>query len=204
MARGSKRLPTYLALPTRAVLSPSPNPHIAEQEVAEHYRAFRNEFLAWAWKNFSAKAEDAKDVFQEALLVFYEQRQSGQLDDFSGNIKTYLFAIGKNLLLTRLRKSRIIGNHSERYAIHVQGQHTPDIQERMERDEDLGQVRAHLEKLSPADKRVLELYYVERMDMVAIAEVMGYASANVAKKKKCIALKRLMEKVKGGLMMFML
>jgi hypothetical protein len=94
-----------------------------------------------AWKNFSAEAEDAKDVFQEALLVFYEQRQSGQLADFSGNIKTYLFAIGKNLLLTRLRKSRMIGNHSERYAIHVNGQHTPDAQERMERDDDLSKVR---------------------------------------------------------------
>jgi len=65
-------------------------------------------------------------------------------------------------------------------------------------------VREHLEKLSAADKRVLELYYVERMDMKTIAETMGYASANVAKKKKCIALKRLMEKVKGGLMMFLL
>ena len=176
----------------------------AEHEVAAHYRRFRNEFVAWGSRNYSADAEDAKDVFQEALLVFYEQRQGGQLAAFSGNIKTYLFAIGKNLLLTRLRKSRIAGNHSERYAIHVHGQHTPDAQERMERDEDLSKVREHLDKLSPADKRVLELYYVERMDMVAIAEAMGYASANVAKKKKCIALKRLMEKVRGGLMMLML
>lgn len=186
------------------MLSPAPTPDLAEQEVAAHYRRFRNEFVAWAGKNYSAEAEDAKDVFQDTLLVFYEQRQSGQLDGFSGNIKTYLFAIGKNLLLTRLRKSRIIGNHSDRYAIHVQGQHTPDAQERMERDEDLSKVREHLDQLSPADRRVLELYYVERMDMASIAEAMGYASANVAKKKKCIALKRLMEKVKGGLMMLIL
>jgi RNA polymerase sigma factor (sigma-70 family) len=181
-----------------------PQPTPPEEEVAAHYRRFRNEFVAWAGKHFSAGAEDAKDMFQEALLVFYEQRRSGQLDGFNGNIKTYLFAIGKNLLLTGLRRSRIAGNHSDRYAIHVQGHHTPDALERMERDEDLSKVREHLEKLSAADKRVLELYYVERMDMKTIAETMGYASANVAKKKKCIALKRLMEKVKGGLMMFLL
>ena len=48
------------------------------------------------------------------------------------------------------------------------------------------------------------MYYVERMDMATIAEAMGYASANVAKKKKCIALKRLMEKVKGGMMLLLL
>jgi len=183
---------------------PAQDPTTCEQEVATHYRRFRNEFMAWSWKNYSADAEDAKDVFQESLLVFYEQRQGGQLDAFSGNIKTYLFAIGRNLLLTRLRKSRMHGNHSERYAIHVQGHETPDAQERMERDEDLSKVREHLEQLSPDDKRVLELYYVERMDMKAIAEAMGYKTANVAKKKKCIALKRLMEKVKGGLLMLML
>ena len=182
----------------------SQHPTTLDQEIAAHYRRFRNEFVAWAGKNFSADAEDAKDVFQETLLVFYEQRQSGQLDTFTGNIKTYLFAIGKNLLLSRLRKSRIAGNHSQWYAIHVQGQHVADAQERMERDEDLSKVREHLEKLSPADKRVLELYYVERLDMATIAEAMGYASANVAKKKKCIALKRLMEKVKGGMMMLLL
>lgn len=175
-----------------------------EQEVADHYRRFRNEFVAWAGKTLRADAEDAKDVFQEALLVFYEQRRAGQLDAFSGNIKTYLFAIGKNLLLSGLRRSRIAGNHSERYAIHLQKHHAPDAQERMERDEDLSRVREHLEKLSPADKRVLELYYVERLDMASIAKAMGYASANVAKKKKCIALKRLMEKVKKGMVMLLL
>ncbi len=180
------------------------SPHPAEQEIAEHYRRFRNEFVAWAWRKYNTDAEDAKDVFQEALLVFYEQRITGKLEQFNGNIKTYLFAIGKNLLLTRLRKERIAGNHSERYAIHTYGHHSPDTQERMERDEDLSKVRAHLEKLSPADKQVLELYYVERMQMSAIAVTMGYASANVAKKKKCIALKRLMDKVKGGMLMLML
>lgn len=177
---------------------------IAEQEVAAHYRRFRNEFVAWAGKKFSTEAEDAKDVFQETLLVFYEQRRSGQLDGFSGNTKTYLFAIGRNLLLTRLRKVRIAGNHSAPYAIHVQGQYQPDVQERMERDEDLSKVREHLQQLSPGDRRVLELYYVERMDMAAIADAMGYRTANVAKKKKCIALKRLMERVKSGMMMLLL
>lgn len=179
-------------------------PTLAEQEVAAHYRRFRDEFVAWAGKNYSADTEDAKDVFQEAILAYYEQRLGGNLDGFSGNIKTYLFAIGKNMLLSRLRRSRIAGNHSERYAIHVNGQHMPDTQERMERDEDLGKVQAEMEKLSPADRRVLELYYVDRMNMADIATAMGYASANVAKKKKCIALKRLMEKVKSGLMLLML
>ena len=28
-----------------------PEPTLAEQEVAAHYRRFRDEFLAWAWKH---------------------------------------------------------------------------------------------------------------------------------------------------------
>jgi len=38
-------------------------PSTCEQEVATHYRRFRNEFMAWSWKNTRADGEDAKDEF---------------------------------------------------------------------------------------------------------------------------------------------
>src|SRR5688572_4115841 len=55
--------------------------------------------------------EDAEDVFQEAITVLLQKvRQS----DFvlTSSLKTYLYAIAKNLWLKRLRDSkiRIVGN----------------------------------------------------------------------------------------------
>lgn len=173
-------------------------------DAAAHYRQHRDAFTKWARNQFGAETEEARDAFHEAVCVYYEQLASGRLDGFSGNVRTYLFAIGRNHLLTRVRSQAIRGNHSAPYAIHVQGLAQASAQETMEREEDLDRVRAELDRLGPDDRRVLELYYIDRLDMRTIAETMGYKNANVAKKKKCIALKRLLDQVKKGMMMFLL
>lgn len=174
------------------------------EEATTRYRQHRNAFLAWARKELGVNEEDAKDAFQEAICVLFEKDRMGGLSSLNGDLRTYLFAIGRNQLLSRLRSQTISGNHSGTYAIHIQGMAPATAQERMEREEDLEKVRNELENLSPDDRRVLELYYIDRLDMRSIAETMGYKNANVAKKKKCIALKRLMEKVKKGMMMLVL
>jgi RNA polymerase sigma factor (sigma-70 family) len=172
------------------------------EEATSNYRRHRNAFIAWVRKDLNIGTEEAKDAFQEAICAVYEQQALGRLNGFKGNLRTYLFAIGRNQLLTRLRDETIRGNHSAPYAIHMEGMTHANAQETMEREEDLEKVRAELDRLGPDDKRVLELYYIDRMNMRTIAEKMGYKNANVAKKKKCIALKRLMDQVRNGMMMF--
>lgn len=162
-------------------------------EAAIHYRANRNNFIGWARKHLGTDPEEAKDAFQEAVCTYYELKSIGRLAGFKGEIRTYLFAIGRNQLLTRIRSKRIAGNHSAPYAIHIQSDISPDVQQQLERAESLQQVLQELERLSMDDRRVLELYYIERQDMHSIAAAMGYKNSNVAKKKKCIALKRLMD-----------
>lgn len=174
------------------------------EEAAGHYREHRDAFVAWAGDRFGAGAEEARDVFQETLCIFCEQAADGRLNGFDGQLRTYLFAVGRNILLTRFRSARIRGDHSMRYAIHVQGVHQPNAQETMEREEDLERVRKELSALGEDDRRVLELYYDQRLNMQEIAELMGYKNANVAKKKKSIALKRLMERVKRGMGLLLL
>ena len=49
--------------------------------MAAHYRHFRNEFVAWAGKNFSADREDAKDVFQETFLQHHLAMTRGRTID---------------------------------------------------------------------------------------------------------------------------
>ena len=173
-------------------------------QARENYRTYRNEFIAWMRRKYGACPEEAKDAFQDAICIFYEQGASGALGDLNGSLKTYLFAIGRNKLRTRSRSKVIHGNHSAAYATHIGGVEVATAQQNMERQEDLENLRVELEKLAPDDRRVLELFYVERMDMQSIADAMGYKNANVAKKKKCIALKRLMDKARKGFMTMML
>jgi RNA polymerase sigma factor (sigma-70 family) len=171
--------------------------------LTDHYGHHRNAFVSWARKEFNADIDEARDAFQEAVCIFFEQHRHGQLNGHQGNLRTYLFAIGRNHLLTRLRSRAISGNHSATYAIHVRSLAHHTAQENMEREQDLENVRNELERLGPDDRRVLQLYYIDRLDMRGIADAMGYKNANVAKKKKCIAMKRLMEQVKKGMMMML-
>jgi RNA polymerase sigma-70 factor (ECF subfamily) len=173
------------------------------QLAAEHYRQYRNAFISWARNEFGVGTEEAKDAFQEAVCIFHEQQFNGRFDGPHGNVRAYLFSIGRHKLLSHLRSKKIHGNHLNGYAIHMEG-HQPTAHDQMERNEDLEKVRRELEMLLPDDRRVLQLYYVERMDMRAIAEAMGYKNANVAKKKKCIALKRLMDQMKKVMTVFLL
>lgn len=62
-------------------------------------------------KNFITKnngsVDDAKDIFQETLIVLLEKVSQ---DDFNltSSLKTYIFAIGSNLWLKKLRDSKKI------------------------------------------------------------------------------------------------
>ncbi|MDQ3017334.1 MAG: sigma-70 family RNA polymerase sigma factor [Bacteroidota bacterium] len=72
------------------------------------YADYRTSFLAWGRQHFDSNRQDLEDAWQEAVIAFFEQIQSGKLLTPPGNIKTYLFAIGKHKLLNAHRKSKKI------------------------------------------------------------------------------------------------
>lgn len=167
-------------------------PHI--EQFVQHYREHRDSFIFWAAKHFGADKEEAKDAFQQAVCVLYEKAVQGKLDDFNGQISTYLFAIGRNVLLDRFRQQQTHGNHIQRYAIHLSAEKAVDsAQERMEKREEQACMRRAMAELGEKDRRILELYYLEGLKMQEIAEVLGYKNANLVKKKKFYAMKKLME-----------
>jgi len=177
--------------------------HIAE--FVSHYREHRDTFVGWAAKEYGVEAEEAKDAFQEAVCALYEQQLAGGLVDFSGNMRTYLFAIGRNHLLNRFRQKRIQGNHSDRYAIHVQAVHTNGTaQDAMESEEEKKSVHDALSNIDATDRKILKMFYIEELKMEEIAEILGYKNANVIKKKKHYAMKKLiaeMEKLMGMILL---
>ena len=72
-------------------------------EVEAVYRDYRDEFRSWALRSFNCSNEDVQDVYQQVIIVLYENVLSGKLTQLSSNIKTYLFAIGKNKFYELMR-----------------------------------------------------------------------------------------------------
>ena len=77
-----------------------------EQVMAQLYNDYRAPFLAWARKYFTLDDETLIDVFQDAVIVLYQNVVEEKLTQLDSSLKTYLFGIGKNLLYKRLRKTK--------------------------------------------------------------------------------------------------
>ena len=75
--------------------------------------------------NNNGTEEDAKDIFQEALIVLYEKTKSGVFE-LNCQIKTYLYAVSKRLWFKRLQKN-------SRYELQPDG-----FEETVSVEEDMG------------------------------------------------------------------
>ena len=146
------------------------------------YDEMKSEFVSWVLANHKVSREDAKDIFQDAIIDFHSNVRDGKFRGNGASIRTYLFAIGKNKVYSFLK-------HSGRMTFEV-----ADIQSVREDDEDTNKVaiiKRAIDEMGEACRKVLLMFYERNFSMDDIATSMGYASANVAKKKKHICLKKL-------------
>ena len=171
-----------------------------ETALVELYKLYRNEFMHWARNNYAIEPDDAKDLFQDVVIAFYNNVKSGQLTDLSSDLKTYLFAIGKFKILNFLKKNNRSVTYSDFTVLKVVEPTENTMEDKEEQDLIKATVRKFLDEQCDDCKKVLELYYFNEMDMKSIAKEMGYKNADVAKKKKYECFKKLAEMVKKNLM----
>ena len=139
-------------------------------------------------ENNNGSFDDARDVFQEAMIALYEKVQ---LDSFvlTCQIKTYLFSICKHLWLKRLQQ---MGKYSSQLSAH---------EESISVEMDMGQIEKKdaafaimdraLNSLGEPCKSLLEGYYLNKKGMQELASQFGYTNADNAKNQKYKCLMRL-------------
>lgn len=138
--------------------------------------------------------EDAADVFQDAIIVFYEKVRLHQFK-LSSSIRTYMYSVCKHLWLNKLRaQKKVIGLTDESEIITIDPLSLSVIGSN-ERNEYLMYL---LESLGKDCKKILVLYYYERLKMKEIAHLMNFANDQVAKNKKSSCLKKLKSIVSGS------
>ncbi len=184
-----------------------PTLHIPSNSPHAWYRALytehRSAFVKWAQQHYQVREDEARDAFQEAVIVLYRKAQTDDLSRLDCSLRTYLFAVGRNQLLTRMRVLRRQEDlHEEFHGIPDEALATNGMDEQ-EKEATAELVRQRLAELKPDDRRVLELYYLEGKDMDAVAEALGLKNRNVAKKKKHFALQRLIALVRSAKMLLL-
>ncbi|WP_370086593.1 RNA polymerase sigma factor [Ekhidna sp.] len=130
--------------------------------------------------------DEAKDVYQEALLAFWQKAASGKLV-LTSKISTYLYSICLNQWRKELdRKSRLSSEEVDKEEFQ-----THDAKERLKIVMDcIGQ-------LGDVCKKVLTYYYFDGMGMPEIAEKMNFANTDTAKTKKYKCKKKLDSLIKS-------
>lgn len=167
------------------------------------YRLYRNDFIRWGVNNYSCSESEAKDVFQEVIIRFYQNVVSGKLTVLSSDVKTYLWAIGKYQFLNLIKRNQRTVTFSSYPLINTEEPADLSMEKTEEDKHNAELVKQHLSLLDEKSRRILEMYYLEGKDMNTIATEIGYKNADVAKKKKYEVMKKLALLLKGKLRMLL-
>jgi RNA polymerase sigma-70 factor (ECF subfamily) len=148
-------------------------------------------FIKWAKGEFSIPEEEIRDVYQQAVVVFYENLIDGKLNHLSSSIKTYLFGIGKNLLLKKVTRREIEHRHMDKLTEHwlFQGSSNLDYSKTIDK------VKKELLDLKEPCQSILEMFYLKNLGLDVIAKRLNYGSSDVVKTQKSRCLKSFRTKI---------
>ena len=158
------------------------------------YASYRSEFIVWAGRRYNCADDTSAEVYQKAFTILYFNVKDGKLTQLKSSLKTYLFAIAKNVFRERFR------DRQEQTLDIEQGVEVRevdyDIEKNYQKAHQKEVVAALLERIGEPCKTVLHLFFFKRYSVEAIAKTMGYKDERVVSKRKSICLKQLRDMMK--------
>jgi RNA polymerase sigma factor (sigma-70 family) len=173
--------------------------HYSDEELISGLKARNEPALSSLYKSYfpmilnfiqnnSGSYDEAKDIYQEAVILFYEKIQEGSLE-LSCKIKTYIYSVCRRLWLKRLlEKSKYSGGieDSEKFIAVESDEKAEDDYEN-----NFIHMKHTMEQLGEPCKSIIQDFYIYELSMEEIADKFGYTSADNAKNQKYKCLKRL-------------
>jgi RNA polymerase sigma factor (sigma-70 family) len=138
--------------------------------------------------NNSGTSDDARDIFQEAIIVLYEKAKSGSFE-LHAQLKTYIYAVSRRLWLKKLQQNQRFSVDLANAAETIATEEDVDMYEH--RTKDFEMMEQALQHLGEPCKEILESYYLRKKNMSEIAKEFGYTNADNAKNQKYKCLMRL-------------
>ena len=137
--------------------------------------------------NNNGSSEDAKDIFQEALIVLFEKVQTGQFE-LNCQIKTFVYSVSKRLWLKRLllqNRFQVTDGYDEMVSVDE------EMEEHERRNNEFIMMERAMGGLGEPCKSLLEAFYLQKRTMQDIAASFGYTNSENAKNQKYKCLMRL-------------
>jgi RNA polymerase sigma factor (sigma-70 family) len=149
--------------------------------------------------NNNGSSDDAKDIFQEAMIVLFEKVRSGTFE-LNCQIKTFVYSVSRRLWLKRLQQQNRYSSPGDNMESVVAVE--DDLEEHEQRNTEFEMMERAINHLGEPCKGLLEAYYLQKQNMQVIAANFGYTNADNAKNQKYKCLMRLkkifFEQIKTG------
>lgn len=169
-----------------------------EQNLIENLKAKNNSALEFFYKeNLSAflrfsqqynlEEQEAKDIYQDAVIAVYENAQKGKLDTLEAKLSTYLFSVGKHMIFRKLKTKNQL--YSDGFPDETAHFSELDLEEG--NDKELLKLQEAFAKLGNQCKEVLRLFYYEEKKLDEIMQILEYSTKDVLKNQKSRCIKRL-------------
>lgn len=132
-------------------------------------------------------ADDAKDIFQEAIIVLYEKVMTGHFE-LNCQIRTFVYSVSRRLWLKRLmhqNRFSISDGHEEIISVDA------ETDEHEKRNDEFIMMEKAMGSLGEPCRSLLEAFYMQKKSMIDIATGFGYTNAENAKNQKYKCLMRL-------------
>lgn len=140
--------------------------------------------------NNNGSEEEAKDIFQEAVLVLYDKVTQNKFE-LNSKLSTFLYAVSRRLWLKQLSRKGNVANTSDisdfEDILHVE----EDIERQQENELKFDQMNLALQELGEPCRTLLKDFYIKNLSMKDIQEKFGYTSTDNAKTQKYKCLQRL-------------
>lgn len=123
---------------------------------------------------------DAKDIFQDALIIFHRRVRS---DGFvlTSSIGTFLFAVCRNLWRDELRRrNKVMGE----WKLDAEAEEPADLTALLAREGEFKQAEQALKSLGAKCVDVLTRFYVKHEPLALIAKALGFTGEGAAKTRK--------------------
>lgn len=138
--------------------------------------------------NNNGDEDDAKDVYQETIIVLYNKVKSGSFE-LSSKLKTYIYSVSRRIWLKKLaqhsRKTNNIADFEDVLVVD------DDLEQHEQKDMQFDKMKVALDNLGEPCKTIIQDFYIHNQSMQDICEKFGYTNADNAKTQKYKCLQRL-------------
>ncbi len=160
-----------------------------KKALAKVYEQNRDSVINWITHKHSCSLEEAKDIYQDAIVIFYHNAAKGKISSINFSISSYLHEVVRRQFLNKLKKESRV---QRGFIDLLRSSDDSDAENQQVFERKLELVHRALQELSEACKQLIKLKYFANLDMQTICDQLGYKNPETAKnlKYKCMRILR--------------